>query len=154
MRKVTAKFFAETYAAGGARDLLNGATAPLKQTASDGTVRTVTYAVNGSGDLASVNDTLNRTTSFGYTAHKPTSITSPGGGAPGDSVARLSYPSTTQTLPVAPNTDQAQPVASVPHTTYDLAERCLSVRALRQHRRRLHRGSGTGISWGQPRSGS
>ncbi|MFJ2633295.1 hypothetical protein ACIO6U_15310 [Streptomyces sp. NPDC087422] len=66
---------------------------------------------------------------------------------PGDSVARLSYPSATQTLLAAPNTDQAQPVASVPHTTYDLAERCLAVRALRQHRRRLHRRSGTGISW-------
>ncbi|MFJ4410939.1 RHS repeat domain-containing protein [Streptomyces sp. NPDC088910] len=120
----------------------SGHVTTLKQTASDGSVRTVTYTVNSSGDLASVKDTLNRTTSFGYTAHKLTSITNPGGGitefayggrgvasvsqhntaagAPGDSVTRLSYPSATQTLLDAPDTNQAQPVASVPHTTYDL----------------------------------
>ncbi|MFJ5611089.1 RHS repeat domain-containing protein [Streptomyces sp. NPDC093221] len=121
----------------------SGHVTTLKQTASDGSVRTVAYTVNSSGDLASVKDTLNRTTSFGYTAHKLTSITNPGGGitnftygargvtsvtqhntatgSPGDSVTRLSYPSATQTLLAAPDTNQTQSVSTVPHTTYDLS---------------------------------
>lgn len=120
----------------------SGHVTTLQQTGSDGTVRTVTYTVNSSGDLASVKDTLNRTTTFAYSAHQLSSITNPGGGvtsfaygakgvttitqrntavgSPGDSITRLTRPSATQTLVASPNTNQAQAVAAVPHTTYDL----------------------------------
>ncbi|MGW7318257.1 RHS repeat domain-containing protein [Streptomyces sp. NPDC054865] len=122
----------------------SGHVTTLSQTGSDGKKRTVTYTVNGAGDLASVKDTLGRTTSFSYAAHKLTSITNPGGGvtrfaygsigvtsitqenkAPGsagDSVTRLSYADPDRTLVVSPNTDQGQAITAVPHTTYELTD--------------------------------
>lgn len=57
-------------------------------------------------------DTSNRVTSI-------TQIESVAGG-PGDSVTRLAYPSSTQTLVADPSTNQASAVSSVPHTTYTL----------------------------------
>ncbi|MFI5761798.1 RHS repeat-associated core domain-containing protein [Streptomyces sp. NPDC051563] len=122
----------------------SGHVTTLTQTGQDGTKRTVTYTVNAAGDLSSVKDTLGRTTSFGYTAHKLTSITNPGGGvtrfahgsvgvtsitqenkasgSPGDSVTRLSYADPAKTVVASPNTDQAQAITAVPHTTYELTD--------------------------------
>lgn len=45
--------------------------------------------------------------------------TSPG--SPGNSVTRIAYPSTTQTLVAGPNTDPALAVTAVPRTTYTIA---------------------------------
>jgi RHS repeat-associated protein len=125
----------------------NGLLASLGQTGAGSTVqRHVTYGHGGTDlhDLTSILDTENRTTTFGYdAAHQLTSITNTGGavtrftydsahrvtsvkqenpavGSPGDSITRLSYASSTQTLLAEPNTDQTQPVSAVPHTTYNL----------------------------------
>ena len=119
----------------------------LGQTGAGNTVqRHVTYAHANTDvrELSSILDTENRTTAFGYDAtHQLTSITNTGGavtrftydsahrvvsvkqenpavGSPGDSITRLSYASATQTLVAEPNTDQAQAVSAVPHTTYNL----------------------------------
>ncbi|MER7765013.1 RHS repeat-associated core domain-containing protein [Streptomyces sp. NPDC097619] len=122
----------------------SGHVTTLSQTGSDGRKRTVTYTVDSAGDLVSVKDTLGRTTSFGYTGHKLTSITNPGGGvtrfahgsvgvtsitqenkapgSPGDSVTRLSYADPAKTVVASPDTDQTQPVTAVPHTTYELTD--------------------------------
>ncbi|MGI5451500.1 RHS repeat-associated core domain-containing protein [Streptomyces sp. CA-243310] len=122
----------------------SGHVTTLSQTASDGKKRTVTYTVNGAGDLGSVKDTLGRTTSFAYSAHKLTSIINPGGGvtrfdygsigvtsitqenkaagSPGDSVTRLSYADPAKTVVASPTTDQAQAITAVPHTTYELSD--------------------------------
>ncbi|WP_371790433.1 hypothetical protein OG285_06145 [Streptomyces sp. NBC_01471] len=124
----------------------SGHVTTLTQTGADGRERAVTYTVNGAGDLVSIKDALNRTTTFGYTpsGHQLTSITNPGGGkttfgygsvgvlsitqenktagSPGDSVTRLSYADSTKTLVASPNTDQSKAVTDVPHTTYDLTD--------------------------------
>ncbi|MFL5912583.1 MAG: hypothetical protein ACJ768_18695, partial [Gaiellaceae bacterium] len=122
-----------------------GLLATLGQTGAGSTVqRQVSYGYGYADDLTSILDEEGRTTTFGYTAgHQLASITNTGGavtrftydsthrvtsvtqvnaaaGSPGDSITRLSYPTTSQTLVADPNTDQAQPVASVPHTTYNM----------------------------------
>jgi YD repeat-containing protein len=123
-----------------------GRLASLGQTGAGSSVqRQVTYNdVSSSGRLTSIVDVEGRTTTFGYdSGHRLTSITNTGGavtrftydsahrvtsvtrenpatGSPGDSITRLSYPSVSQTLVADPNTDQSQPVGSVPRTTYNL----------------------------------
>ncbi|TQN35374.1 YD repeat-containing protein, partial [Blastococcus colisei] len=102
--------------------------------------RSVSYDYDSNGRLASITDVLGRTTSFGYSsAGDLSSITAPGGAettfaydaghrvttvtqpsdAAGDAVTRSSYDAG-QTLVADPNTDPAQAVPAVPHTTYAL----------------------------------
>lgn len=122
----------------------NGRVTTLTQTGSDGKKRAVTYTVDGTGDLASIKDTLNRTTSFAYSGHRLISVTNPGGGitrftqgtigvtaitqenkapgSPGDSITRLSYADPARTVMASPNTDQAKAITAVPHTTYELTD--------------------------------
>ncbi|MEU1125603.1 RHS repeat-associated core domain-containing protein [Streptomyces sp. NPDC005899] len=122
----------------------DGRVTTLTQTGSDGKKRTVTYTVDGTGDLTTIKDTLDRTTSFGYSAHKLVSVTNPGGavtrftqgnvgvtaitqenkapGSPGDSTTRLSYADSAKTVLAAPNTDQSKAITAVPHTTYELTD--------------------------------
>ncbi|MFE9252458.1 RHS repeat-associated core domain-containing protein [Streptomyces sp. NPDC007088] len=121
-----------------------GRVTTLSQTGSDGKKRTVTYTVDGAGDLASVKDTLGRTTSFTYSGHQLVSVTNPGGGvtrfefgaigatkitqenkaagSPGDSVTRLSYADPAKTVVASPDTDQSKAVTAVPHITYELTD--------------------------------
>ncbi|MFJ9344811.1 RHS repeat-associated core domain-containing protein [Streptomyces sp. NPDC101733] len=122
----------------------SGHVTTLTQIGSDGKKRTVTYTVNAADDLASIKDTLGRTTSFGYSGHKLTSITNPGGGvtrfaygsigvtsitqenkaagSQGDSITRLSYADPAKTVVASPNTDQAQAITAVPRTSYELSD--------------------------------
>lgn len=59
-------------------------------------------------------------TTFTYdSGHRVTSVARANPGNP-DEVTRFAYPSGTSTVVAAPNTDQAQPVTSVPRTTYTL----------------------------------
>lgn len=105
------------------------------------TLRQVRFARNGA-DASSFTDARGRNTSFGYNStglltqisapgsvttrigydaqRRVTSITQVNNGGPGESVTRLAYPTATQTLLASPDTDQSQPVTSVPRTTYTL----------------------------------
>lgn len=108
-----------------------------------GSSRSVSFTRDGSGNLESFTDLAGKTTDFGYTSNRVTSITPPTGGAtnitydsngkvtqiekvnastgsPGNSITRFTYPSTSQTLMAGPNTSTAVAVATGPHTTYDL----------------------------------
>jgi RHS repeat-associated protein len=108
------------------------------------TSRSVSFARDGSQNLTGFTDLAGKTTTFGYTTGRVTTITSPTGaitnlsydatgratkieqvntsaGSPGNSITRLSYPSSSQTLVAGPNTDQAVAVATGPHTTYTLS---------------------------------
>ncbi|MFJ5294587.1 RHS repeat domain-containing protein [Streptomyces sp. NPDC088348] len=124
----------------------SGHVTTLTQTGSDGKQRKVVYKVNSAGDLESVTDQLDRTTTFEYTpvGHQLNKITNPGGGittftygsvgvtaitqkntapgSPGDSVTRLSYADPKSTVVAAPNTDQSKAITDVPHTIYDLTD--------------------------------
>lgn len=103
--------------------------------------RNVKYVKDANSNLVSIVDALGKTTSFGYSGSKMTSITAPNGqvttvtygstakvekiaqantsgGSPGTSTTRISYPSGTQTLVAGPNTDQALAITAVPRTTY------------------------------------
>ncbi|WP_181408443.1 RHS repeat-associated core domain-containing protein [Schumannella sp. 10F1B-5-1] len=112
--------------------------------ASGSSSRQLQYVKNSASNLTSIVDANGKTTSFGYTGTNLTTITSPSGsvmtityntttgkvekvaqtnttsGSPGTSTTRISYPSATQTLVAGPNTDQAQPITSVPRTTYTI----------------------------------
>ncbi|MEV4373713.1 RHS repeat-associated core domain-containing protein [Nonomuraea sp. NPDC049637] len=117
----------------------DGTISGYRQSDGTGTTRTVTYAYNSGKELASLTDPTGARVEFGYASgHLLTSIRNARGkelrlaydadrrvtsvtqvndsGAP--SITRLTYPSATQTLVADAGTDQAQPVSSVPHTTY------------------------------------
>jgi len=126
----------------------NGFISSFTQTGTDATTHAVSYGYDSAGNLTSITDPdLNQFT-FGYdSSHDLTSITTPttsGGVNEQTTIAydsshrvtsltrligpkstdlattRLSYVSSTQTQVADPNTDQTQPVANVPHTTYTL----------------------------------
>ncbi|WP_186760546.1 RHS repeat-associated core domain-containing protein [Arthrobacter alpinus] len=105
--------------------------------------RSVSFTHDPYGNLTGFTDLAGKTTTFGYTANRVTQVISPAGGvtnfsydatgrvnrveqvntttgSPGNSITRLAYPSSTQTLLAGPNTDQAVAVATGPHTTYTL----------------------------------
>ncbi|TWP39063.1 RHS repeat-associated core domain-containing protein [Leekyejoonella antrihumi] len=107
--------------------------------------RQVSLGYSAKGHLASVTDTMGGVTHFasgpGTDTGQVLSVTSPQGKATtlgldsigrinsvaqanpdgaGTSTTRLYYQSTTQTLVADPTTNQSQPVASVPHTSYTL----------------------------------
>jgi RHS repeat-associated protein len=123
-------------------DSLTGKLTGFSQS-SGGSSRAVSFGRDGAGNLATFTDLAGKTTTFGYTSSRITSITPPTGGAiniaydangkvtqvtrvntspgsPGNSATRLTYPSATQTLVAGPNTDPAVAVATGPHTTYTL----------------------------------
>jgi RHS repeat-associated protein len=128
--------------------LAAGRISTLSQT-SGSLTRTVTIGYSSLGNLASVRDTAGGTTSFasayGTDTGQVVSITNPRGktttlsfasggqvsqvtqanppidNGAGASTTRFSYPSGTQTLVADPTTNQSGSVASVPHTTYNLA---------------------------------
>jgi RHS repeat-associated protein len=84
--------------------------------------RATTFTYTGAGFLASVTAPGGILTEFGYDAPtgRVTSITQPTATAGTNAVTRIDYPDA-QTMRVAePNTDQAQPIGSVPRTTYTL----------------------------------
>src|SRR5215470_7795589 len=126
----------------------NGFISSFTQTGTDATTHTVSYGYDSAGNLTSITDPdLNQFT-FGYdSSHNLTSITTPtttGGVSEQTTIAydsshrvtsltrligpkstdlattRLSYVSSTETQVANANTDQTQPVANVPHTTYTL----------------------------------
>jgi RHS repeat-associated protein len=124
----------------------NGFIATVSQTGTDGTSRTATYGYDAAGNLTSIMDATGAVFTFGYdSAHNLTSIKDPTTETPSQttitydgqhrvtslsrqtgtksnqvSTTRLAYVSDTQTQVADPNTDQSQPVGSVPHTTYTL----------------------------------
>jgi RHS repeat-associated protein len=83
-----------------------------------GDVTTLTWDP-ATGDLAALGDGSSTVVSFTYdSAHRVTSVSR--GNTTRPSVTRFSYPSGTSTLVAEPDTDQSQPVSSVPHTSYTL----------------------------------
>ncbi|MHA7175802.1 hypothetical protein ACX80D_04040 [Arthrobacter sp. Sr24] len=113
-------------------------------TQSSGTsARSVSFAHDTSKNLSGFTDLAGKNTTFTYSSGRVATITSPTGavttlsydsngkvtqvqqtntttGSPGDSITRLTYPSSTQTLLAGPNTHQGTAVSLVPHTTYTL----------------------------------
>ncbi|HEY2638801.1 MAG TPA: RHS repeat-associated core domain-containing protein [Streptosporangiaceae bacterium] len=126
----------------------NGFISAITQDGTDATSHTVSYGYDSSGNLTSITDPDLNQYSFGYdSSHNLTSITTPpttGGvnelttitydsshrvtsltrfiGPKSTDLAttRLWYVSSTETQVADPDTDQTQPVANVPHTTYTL----------------------------------
>src|SRR5215467_8235463 len=126
----------------------NGFISSFTQTGTDATTHTVSYGYDAAGNLTSITDPAGNQYTFGYdSAHNLTSITTPtttGGVSEQTTISydsshrvtsltrfigpkstdlattRLSYVSSTETQVANANTDQAQPVANVPHTTYTL----------------------------------
>jgi RHS repeat-associated protein len=112
----------------------------LSQAGGTTGTKTVTYAINGSGDLTSVQQPDGTTLTLGYdsshdltsiqngagatttltynTARQVTSVTQPYGSGTATATTRLSYVSATETQVAAPTTNQSLSVSSVPHTTY------------------------------------
>lgn len=94
--------------------------------ATDPLGRQTTFGYDSNGLLTSITapgDREGTSTQFAYdSSNRITSITQveSSGSGPGNSVTRLTYPSTTQTLLAGPVTDQAQSVSAVPHTTYTI----------------------------------
>ncbi|PYI38876.1 hypothetical protein CVS30_08630 [Arthrobacter psychrolactophilus] len=95
------------------------------------------------GILTGFTDMSGKTTTFAYTGGRVNKITAPSGGvttitydstgrvtkmektnttagSPGNSITRLSYPTSTQTLLAGPNTDPAVAITTGPRTTYTL----------------------------------
>jgi RHS repeat-associated protein len=126
----------------------NGFISSFTQTGTDGTTHTVIYGYDSSGNLTSITDPDGNQYVFGYdNSHNLTSVTTPtttGGVSEQTTISydsshrvtsltrligpkqtdiattRFSYVSSTETQVADPNTDQTQPVANVPHTTYTL----------------------------------
>src|SRR6266536_1525761 len=126
----------------------NGFISSFTQTGTDATTHKVSYGYDSAGNLTSITDPDGNQYIFGYdSSHNLTSITTPttpGGVAEQTMITydsshrvtsltrfigpkstdlattRLSYVSSTETQVADANTDQSQPVANVPHTTYTL----------------------------------
>lgn len=105
--------------------------------------RNIQFVKDASSNLIKYVDATGKSTGFGYTSGKLTSITNPLGfvtsftygstglvtqvdqnnttsGSTGTSTTRLSYVSSTQTQVAGPNTSTSSPVASVANTTYTI----------------------------------
>ncbi|MEU1847381.1 RHS repeat-associated core domain-containing protein [Micromonospora sediminicola] len=87
-----------------------------------GATRQYAYEYNTAGDLVKIwnkDDTFSTVTYDGQ--HRVTSFTQVTDNATGQgATTRFTYPTSSQTLMADPRQDLSQPVASVPHTTYDL----------------------------------
>lgn len=115
----------------------------INQSGTGSVSRAVAYGYDGAGDLVTVKDALNRTTTFTYAAHELITVTAPGGittnftydaqarvtsvrqvnttaGSPGETWTRFAYPSPTQVLVSDGAQEQAGSPATGPHTTYTL----------------------------------
>ncbi|HEV3379585.1 MAG TPA: RHS repeat-associated core domain-containing protein, partial [Trebonia sp.] len=85
----------------------------------DGT--TISFGYDSSNDLTSITNGDNVTTTLTYnSSHQVTSVTQPYGSSGGTATTRLSYVSPTETQVATPNTNQSEPVASVPNITYTI----------------------------------
>jgi len=127
----------------------NGFISSVTQSGTNATNRSISYGYSSAGDLTSITDPDGNVFNFGYdSSHELTSISNPTtvGGVPeqatitydsqhrvtsltrndgpngtsSTATTRLAYVSSTQTEVADPNTDQSQPVGSVPHSTYTL----------------------------------
>ena len=113
----------------------------ISQTGTDATTRGAQYTYDTAGNLKTITDARSKVTTFGYdSAHNLTSILTPIGKTTVSydsthrvtsltrwntvtnqgGITRLSYPSGTQTLLADANTDPAQAISVVPHTTYTI----------------------------------
>lgn len=125
-----------------AYDSYSGTLATISLTSGAAT-RSASLFNDGYGNWTRFTDPAGKITTFGYNSGRISAITPPTGGktlltydttgrvtqiervntsagSPGNSITRITYPSSTQTLVAGPNTDQAVPVASGPRTTYTL----------------------------------
>jgi RHS repeat-associated protein len=85
----------------------------------DGT--TISFGYDSSNDLTSITNGDNVTTTLTYNSnHQVTAVSQPYGSGGGTATTRLSYVSPTETQVATPNTDQSEPVASVPNITYTI----------------------------------
>jgi RHS repeat-associated protein len=123
-------------------DSWTGTLSKISQTNGAAT-RSASFFDDGYGSWRTFTDPAGKVTTFGYNGGRISAITPPTGGAtnltydttgrvtqiervnasagsPGNSITRITYPSSTQTLVAGPNTDQAVAVASGPRTTYTL----------------------------------
>lgn len=88
-----------------------------------GGVTYFTDPVTGSAQpVSTITNPAGATTTLAFTGSKVSRVeqSNTAAGSPGNSITRFAYPWATQTLVADPTTDQSQPVASVPHTTYNL----------------------------------
>jgi len=114
--------------------------------------KTVSYGINGSGDLTSVQQPDGTTITLGYdgshdltsiengagattqltynSARQVTSVSQPYGSGGAAATTRLSYVSSTETQVASPNTNQSDSVSSVPHTTYTISSQDLVTHTL------------------------
>lgn len=100
---------------------------------ADGTL--VQFGYDSSGDLTSIENGDNVATTLTYNSSgQVTSVSQPygsgGGSGGGTATTRLSYVSSTETQVAAPNTNQSDPVASVPNTTYTINSQDLVTKAV------------------------
>ena len=85
----------------------------------DGT--TINFGYDGSHDLTSITNGDNNTTKLNYnSSHQVTSVSQPTTGG-NTATTRFDYVSSTETLLADPNTNQSDPVTSVPNVTYTIA---------------------------------
>lgn len=86
---------------------------------ADGT--TIKLGYDGSHDLTSIENGAGNTTALDYNSSgQVTSVSQPYGSSGATATTRLSYVSATETQVADPNTNQSDPVSSVPNTTYTL----------------------------------
>ena len=116
-----------------------------RQVGADGSARQATYAYNSGGRLQSIQSATPRNVSFEYSSagdltkittkpdtyvlitydgqHRVTSVNQVTDNTSGQgSVTRFAYPTSSKTEVADPRQDLSLPVASVPHTTYELNE--------------------------------
>ncbi|MCI9872814.1 RHS repeat domain-containing protein [Arthrobacter humicola] len=126
-----------------AYDSYSGTLATISLTSGSAT-RSAALFNDGYGNWTRFTDPAGKITTFGYNSGRISAITPPTGGktlltydttgrvtqiervntsagSPGNSITRITYPTSTQTLVAGPNTDPAVPVASGPRTTYNLS---------------------------------
>lgn len=120
---------------------------------SGSSARSVSWAKNSTGDIATYTDATGKQTTFGYTNGDLTSITAPEGGvtmftydssdritkveqrnttagSPGTAVTRFSFKDDNTTLVADPRSDQSAAIADAKHTTYTLYETDLVKKAV------------------------
>jgi RHS repeat-associated protein len=114
----------------------------LSESGGSAGTKTVTYGINGNGDLTSVQQPDGTTITLGYdgshdltsikngagatttliynSSRQVTAVAQSYGSGASTATTRLSYVSSTETLVATPTTNQSEPVSSVPDTTYTI----------------------------------
>lgn len=87
----------------------------------NGTTQFTSAPGTDTGQLVTITNPASKTTTLGFTSGKTSSVAQQNPDGVGTSTTRLTYPSGTQTLVADPTTDQSQPVASVPNTSYTIS---------------------------------